>query len=174
MELDTQTIASFGIGLAVGFLAIAVVLPLLSRRLRRRHQSQVAEYQQLIVDLRRERADDRETNRRIRRELAVSTPENFAVTSEERDVAMSEVERLKSELHQSARQLADRDRSLREARLAIHEIRVQLEDGPASGPTRNESALIPAEDPSPSNDTVAGDSAAVMMGDHPVGEATTP
>ena len=188
MELNTQTIVFFGIGLATGFLSFALVLPFLNRWLRLRYRTQVAGYEKVIVGLRQERADDRETNRRLRRELAVTTPENFVANSEERDLAVGEVERLKSELFQSARQLADRDRSLREARLAIHEIRVQLEEGPVLGLTTSEHALGTildeqvegdngsevVEGPGPLNDEGYGDPAAMLLGDHPVGEATTP
>jgi uncharacterized membrane protein YccC len=149
LELDTPTIASFSLGLAAGFLVLALLLPYLSRRLRLRYRRQVEDYEQVIVDLRQERADDREINRRLRRELAVSTPEHLVSTREELAVAVGDGERMRSELHHSARQLGERDRSLREARLAIHEIRVQLEQ-----------------------DRVEGDNGSEY--EHPLGEATTP
>ena len=125
--LDIANIISFVLGLIAGVIAVAVILPSVNKRTAARHQAEIEQYEQLVVDLRRERADDRETNRKLRHQLAISTPQNFEHTREERDSAIEELDKLHAELRETTLELADRDRSLREARLAIHDIRVELE-----------------------------------------------
>ncbi|MEZ5408982.1 MAG: hypothetical protein R2761_13205 [Acidimicrobiales bacterium] len=122
-----ESVIAFVIGLAVGLLLFALLLPLAGRRMRARHQVAIDRYEAELAELRQERADDRETNRRLRRELAINTPHSLEATREERDRAIEELDKLSSELRHTTMELAERDRSLREARLAIHDIRVQLE-----------------------------------------------
>jgi septal ring factor EnvC (AmiA/AmiB activator) len=126
-DLDIANIASLVLGLIAGAVGVALVLPSLNRRMAARHQAQIDQYERLVVDLRRECADDRETNRRLRHQLAISTPQNLEHTKEERDSAIEELEKLHTELRETTLELANRDRSLREARMAIHDIRVELE-----------------------------------------------
>jgi len=125
--LDTITVTSFVLGVVAGVIVFALVLPSLTRRAKARQQAELEKYERLIADLRLERANDRETNRRLRHELAISTPQHLETTREERDSALEELDKLSAELQETTLELADRDRSLREARLAIHDIRVQLE-----------------------------------------------
>lgn len=125
--MDIANIISFVLGLISGVTAVALILPSLNKRTVAKHQAQIDQYEQLVADLRREQADDRETNRRLRHQLAISTPQNFEHTREERDSAIEELDKLHSELRETTLELADRDRSLSEARLAIHDIRVELE-----------------------------------------------
>lgn len=125
--LDIANIISFVVGLIAGVIALALIFPSVNKRTAARHQAEIDQYEHLVADLRRERADDRETNRRLRHQLAISTPQNFAHTREERDSAIEELDKLHAELRETTLELADRDRSLREARLAIHDIRVELE-----------------------------------------------
>lgn len=122
-----ESVIAFVIGLAVGLLLFALLLPATNKRQRARHQAALDRYEAELGELRQERADDRETNRRLRRELAINTPHSLEATREERDRAIEELDKLSSELRHATMELADRDRSLREARLAIHDIRVQLE-----------------------------------------------
>ena len=125
--MDITTVISFVLGMIAGVIAVALVLPSMNRRLAAKHQAEIDQYERLVGDLRRERADDRETNRRLRHQLAIRTPQNYENTLEERDSAIGELEKLHTELRHTTLELADRDRSLREARLAIHDIRVELE-----------------------------------------------
>lgn len=122
-----ESVIAFVIGLAVGLLLFALLLPATNKRQRARHQAVIDRYEAELSELRQERADDRETNRRLRRELAINTPHSLEATREERNRAIEELDKLSSELRHATMELADRDRSLREARLAIHDIRVQLE-----------------------------------------------
>ncbi len=122
-----ESVIAFVIGLSVGLLLFALLLPAMNKRQRARHQVAIGRYEVELSELRQERADDRETNRRLRRELAINTPHSLENTREERDRAMDELDKLSAELRHATMELADRDRSLREARLAIHDIRVQLE-----------------------------------------------
>ncbi len=122
-----ESVIAFVIGLAVGLLFFALLLPATNKRQRARHQVVIDRLEAELTELRQERADDRETNRRLRRELAINTPHSLEATREERNRAIEELDKLSSELRHTTIELADRDRSLREARLAIHDIRVQLE-----------------------------------------------
>ncbi|MDH5289262.1 MAG: hypothetical protein OEY41_04610 [Acidimicrobiia bacterium] len=122
-----ESVIAFVIGLAVGLVLLALLVPVASKRMRARHEAAIHRYEAELAELRQERADDRETNRRLRRELAINTPLSLEATREERDRAIEELDKLSSELRHATTELADRDRSLREARLAIHDIRVQLE-----------------------------------------------
>ncbi|MFV0259570.1 MAG: hypothetical protein ACK5PP_14135 [Acidimicrobiales bacterium] len=117
-------LASLGImliGLIVGLVVAGAMVPSYTRRVCRRYTEREGQLEADLADLRREQAADRETNRRLRHDLAVNTPEHLELTREERDWALAELDRAKGDL-------ADRDRSLREARLAIQEIRVDLEE----------------------------------------------
>ena len=90
--------SDFVIGLGVGLLACLVLFGLLAvvwaRRSRQRHADAVVERDAAIVELRQELAYDKETNRRLRHELAVNTPGNLLETANtaeiERNGAISE------------------------------------------------------------------------------------
>ncbi|MEL7156104.1 MAG: hypothetical protein AAFN30_05835 [Actinomycetota bacterium] len=129
MELDSQTLSSFVLGVAVGVLLFMALFLLARRRLRLSNRAQIEQYEQTILDLRQERAEGRETNRRLRHELAISTPEHLESTRLELAEANEREADLQARLTEADVQLSVRDRSLREARLAIQEIRLQLEEG---------------------------------------------
>jgi chromosome segregation ATPase len=115
---------SFPVGLLAGIGASVVMAAWLYRRVGVQHGAEIERYRRAIDDMRQERAGDREVNRQLRHELAINTPVNLR---EERDRALLELDKLNSELLETTLELEDRDRSLREARQAIYEIRVQLE-----------------------------------------------
>lgn len=136
-----ETVIAFVIGLLAGLVLFALLLPAVTKRVRAQHQAELEQYEDELAELRQERADDRETNRRLRRELAINTPDSLQTTREERDRAIDELDKLNAELRHATSELADRDRSLREARLAIHDIRVQLERDRFALGTDGEAAL---------------------------------
>ncbi len=129
MELDSQALSSFVLGMVVGLLACTAVFMLARRQLRLNNRSQIEQYEQTILDLRQERAEGREANRRLRHQLAVNTPENLEQTRADLAEADERIQSLEADLIAAGEQLTVRDRSLREARLAIQEIRLQLEAG---------------------------------------------
>ena len=129
MELDSQALWSFVLGVAVALLACSALFMLTRRQMRLSNRAQVEKYEQTVLDLRQERAEGREANRRLRHELAVSTPEHLESTRGELAEATERIETLEAELLDAREQLVVRDQSLREARLAIQEIRLQLEAG---------------------------------------------
>lgn len=129
MELDSQALSSFVLGMVVGLLACTAVFMLARRQLRLNNRSQIEQYEQTILDLRQERAEGREANRRLRHQLAVNTPENLEQTRADLAEANERMQSLEADLIAAGEQLTVRDRSLREARLAIQEIRLQLEAG---------------------------------------------
>ncbi|MGI9595771.1 MAG: hypothetical protein ACR2QK_06410 [Acidimicrobiales bacterium] len=129
-------------GLIVGFVAaivfMALVLFLLNRRLKNRHNDDVRRYDAAIVDLRQERAEDKETNRRLRHELVSQSPGRLVETANsaeiERDSAVSERDQALEQLHLTQQdlsmangRLADREAKLRQYREALKEIRMSLE-----------------------------------------------
>ncbi len=131
LALDSQAVTSFALGLVLGFVLLSVLIPVLNRRQRASLRAGVDEYERAIADLRQEQAKDRETNRRLRHQLAVSTPGHLEATREELDLATDQLARLQAGRDQSADRLAERHRALREARLASQEIRRQREGGGA-------------------------------------------
>ncbi len=133
LDLDMQTVTSFALGVVLGLSGIALLVPILKRRQRASHQVELEAQEQIKVDLRRQQADDREINRQLRYQLAVNTPEYLETVTQELELVTDQVGRLQAELDQSAERLAERDRALREARLAIQGIRLQLEEGDQRG-----------------------------------------
>lgn len=124
-----------GVGVLVGFLGGVFVSAAglgslfwrLDKRNRLAWQAEVDAYEAEVADLRRDQTADRENNRRLRRELAINTPDSLAITRQERDQALDELDQLTADMRKATSALIDRDSALREARLAIHDIRVQLE-----------------------------------------------
>lgn len=130
------------IGLIAGF-AVAVVLMALfmflsSRRLKDSHAAEIARYDESIVDLRQERAEDKETNRRLRHELAAQSPDRLVETTRsaelerdsavsERDQALEQLNLVQGDLSQANGRIADREAKLRQYREALREIREALE-----------------------------------------------
>lgn len=129
MDLSGMTVVAALIGLLVGALVTSTAAAVAARRRGGAAQAEIDRLTATIADLRQDQVDARENNRMLRHELAVSTPEHLQLTRDELAEAGGEIERLKAELADSAERLAARGRSLRQARLAIQEIREQLEAG---------------------------------------------
>ncbi len=141
-------------GLIVGFVAAVILMCFLlfvvTRRLRLRHAEETSRYDESITDLRQERAEDKETNRRLRHELVSLSPDRLveATTNAEfeRDNALSERDQALEQLHLmqqdfgvANRRLADQESKLRQYREALKEIRISLE-----AQDRERSMLMPA------------------------------
>jgi septal ring factor EnvC (AmiA/AmiB activator) len=146
LELDANTVTSFALGLATGVVMLALLTPALKRRIQVGYQQQLSAYEQTVADLRQERAADRETNRRLRHDLAVNTPQNLEATRHELDTALADLAKVNADLERVADQLSERDRSLREARLAIQDIRLQLERGNGQHPWIGDDGRVVAVD----------------------------
>lgn len=108
------------------------------RRLNRNHEEQVTALDTSVLELRQEAAEDKETNRRLRHELAVSTPGHLLETAtsaemerdgaiSERDQAIEQLELVQRDLANATTRLADQDAKLRQYREALQEIRMSLE-----------------------------------------------
>ncbi|MFV0526568.1 MAG: hypothetical protein ACK5RL_18945 [Acidimicrobiales bacterium] len=119
--MELASLGMMVVGLIAGLVVAGALIPSYTRRVCRRYTEREGQLEADLADLRREQAADRETNRRLRHDLAVNTPRHLDIAREERDWALAELDRTKTDL-------ADRDRSLREARLAIQEIRAHLEE----------------------------------------------
>lgn len=126
------------IGFVAGLVLMAFITFLVGRRARSRHVEEIQRYDDSIVDLRQERAEDKETNRRLRHELAARSPDRLietAATAEldrdnalsERDQALDQLQLVQHDLTVATNRLADREAKLRQYREALHEIRVSLE-----------------------------------------------
>lgn len=125
-------------GLVAGFLLMALIMFLLNRRTKVRHASEIERYDASIVDLRQERAEDKETNRRLRHELVAQSPDRLVETARaaelerdsavsERDQALEQLQLVQGDLSQANGRIADRENKLRQYREALKEIRVALE-----------------------------------------------
>jgi chromosome segregation ATPase len=126
------------IGAVLAALVVGVLAVLALRRLQRRHEGEIAAVDEAVHELRQERAEDKETNRRLRHQLAANTPDRLIETATAaelaRDGAMSErnhaVEQLRLVQHDldlANSRLADRESKLRKYREALKEIRMSLE-----------------------------------------------
>ena len=137
------------VGLLMGVVIAAVVVgaacALAVRGLRARHRSERDELDDALLELRHERAEDKETNRRLRHQLAANTPDRLietATTAElerdgairERNQAIDQLHLVQQDLKLANGKLADREAKLRKYREALKEIRMSLE---AQGWTRN-------------------------------------
>lgn len=129
-------------GLMVGFVAAVALMGLVgllwNRRLKDAHTEEVRRYDASIVDLRQERAEDKETNRRLRHELISQSPDRLMETANaaeleratavsERDQAIEQLQLVERDLTLANGRLADREAKLRQYREALKEIRMSLE-----------------------------------------------
>ncbi len=130
------------IGLVAGFAGAVVLMALImfltNRRAKARYAAEIQRYDASIVDLRQERAEDKETNRRLRHELVAQSPDRLVETTRgaelerdsaisERDQALEQLQLVQSDLSQAHGRIADREAKLRQYREALKEIRVALE-----------------------------------------------
>ena len=70
------------IGVACGLVLALLVGFVLRRRRAKRHRSELAANNAAVRELRQEMAEDRQTNRRLRHELAVQTPKHLIEAAE--------------------------------------------------------------------------------------------
>ena len=126
------------IGASGALVAAAVALAFYLRRVTRRHAGLMEDRESLILEMRHEAAEDRETNRRLRHELAVSTPAHLMETASaaeierngavsERDQALEQLDLVQRDLAAAKSRLTDQDAKLRQYREALQEIRLSLE-----------------------------------------------
>ncbi|MGH1487887.1 MAG: hypothetical protein ACRBK7_00585 [Acidimicrobiales bacterium] len=147
------------IGLIAGFAAAVVLMALImflsGRRAKARQAEEIQRYDASIVDLRQERAEDKETNRRLRHELVSQSPDRLVETANaaelerdsavsERDQALEQLQLVQQDLTQAHGRIADREAKLRQYREALKEIRVALEaqDRGAAGSMHAANGLI--------------------------------
>lgn len=130
------------LGLVVGGVVSLVIVGagawIYVRRLVATQAEQVAELDSAILELRQDAAEDKETNRRLRHELAVKTPGHLLETAtsaemerdgaiSERDQAIEQLELVHRDLAGAKTRLADQEAKLRQYREALQEIRLSLE-----------------------------------------------
>ena len=150
----SDTVMSLILGFVVGVVLAAVLVIVIVRRLRARHRIDVQRYDESLIELRQERAEDKETNRRLRHELVARSPQqlvrNASDAELERDAAVSERDQAIEQLHlvqadlaSANGKLADRESKLREYREALREIRESLE---AQGQSRPDDLDDPSDD----------------------------
>lgn len=151
----SDAVMSLIVGFVVGVVLTVIVLTLVVRRIRSRHKAEVARYDESLVELRRERAEDKETNRRLRHELVAHSPQQLVQSASdaeshrdaafsERDQALEQLHLVQADLTNANGKLADRENKLREYREALREIRESLE---AQGPGAMDD--VDLDDPSP-------------------------
>lgn len=132
-------------GLIVGFAVAAVTLSgvtaLVVRRVRASTAAELERQKEVVSELRRERADDKETNRRLRHELHTtrsaqpSVDDRYAPAADldadtaymEREDALRTLAETRRQLESVRARLADREAKLRDYRDALKEIRLSLE-----------------------------------------------
>ncbi len=129
-------------GLLFGFVAAIVLMApaafVVVRRFTAGHRDEMEQYEASIIDLRQERAEDKETNRRLRHELVSQSPDRLMEAANaaelERDSAVSERDQAIEQLHlvhedlaAVNRRLADREARIRHYRQELKEIRESLE-----------------------------------------------
>lgn len=151
----------------IGFVAAVALMCLLwflaTRRTREQHRREMERYDESIIDLRQERAEDKETNRRLRHELAANTPDRLlesATRAEidrdsalvERDQALEQLDLVQKDLAAANGRITDRETKLRQYREALKEIRISLEAqgrgttaGAADGLIDTDTGDVPAE-----------------------------
>lgn len=124
--------ATAGVMLAIGFSMLR------TRQLGRRHAVDLADREDTILELRQEAAEDKETNRRLRHELAVKTPGHLLETAtaaeiqrdgalSERDQALEQLDLVQRDLAAARTRLTAQDAKLGRYREALQEIRLSLE-----------------------------------------------
>ena len=130
------------VGFAVATVLLSVLMALVVRRVRASTATELARQQELVAELRQERAEDKETNRRLRHDLHYArTAQQFTADDGyasivgvdpdtahmERDDALRELAKTQRRLESVQARLADREAKLRDYRDALKEIRVSLE-----------------------------------------------
>lgn len=171
------------IGVIIGAVGASIIVALLAwwqhRQTAIRHFDELAERDDTVLELRQDAAEDKETNRRLRHELAVKTPGHLLETAtnaemerdgalSERDQAIEQLDLVHRDLAAAKTRLTEQDAKLRQYREALQEIRLSLEAQgrerhlePASG-LESELDMTDGElAPTGTNDLTAAESAGV-------------
>ncbi len=135
-------------GLLLGFIAAIVLMApiavIVARRVVADHRQEIEHHEASVVDLRHERAEDKETNRRLRHELVSQSPDRLLEAANaaelerdsavgERDQALEQLHLVHEDLGTTNRRLADREARIRHYRQELKEIRELLEAQGRSG-----------------------------------------
>jgi len=142
----TDLVMGLIIGFVVGSVMLCVLMYVAIGRVRQAQAAKARFHEETIADLRQERAEDKETNRRLRHELHsvssgyVATPPVVAEPTmssdveleidsarRQRDDALEQLADAQRSLGSARARLADREAKLREYRDALKEIRLSLE-----------------------------------------------
>ena len=134
----TDLVVGLLTGAALAALLVGILAVLAVRRLQRRHEASIAVVDEAVLELRQERAEDKETNRRLRHQLAANTPDRLVETAvaaelardgaiSERNHAVEQLRLVQHDLNLAHSRLADRESKLRKYREALKEIRMSLE-----------------------------------------------
>jgi len=126
-SVDIASVALFVLGFAAGILVIVIVRSGWGRNPSRDHEAEIARYEATLADFRQEHAENIDEIHLLRRRMADTSQGNVEAVRQERDWALEEVDKLNRQLQDSEAVLVERERSLREARMAIHEIRLHIE-----------------------------------------------
>ena len=142
----TDLVMGLIVGFVVGSVLLSVLMYVAVGRVRQSLAARAQTQDETIADLRQERAEDKETNRRLRHELHslssgyppapavaeqphVSTDVELEIDAAraERDDALEQLADAQRSLESARARLADREAKLREYRDALKEIRLSLE-----------------------------------------------
>lgn len=125
------------VGFVVGVAVISVLMGIVVRRVRNRDADRLATLDASVIELREELTADRETNRRLRHQLAQADADPLPAVGEldaerarvhqERDDALDQLRMTQEDLAHVTTRLAEREAKLREYRSALQEIRLSLE-----------------------------------------------
>ncbi|MEM7274916.1 MAG: hypothetical protein AAF547_17675 [Actinomycetota bacterium] len=154
------------VGFAIALVVMCLAWYLGTRSARDKHGREIARLDESILDLRQERAEDKETNRRLRHQLASNTPDRLLEATAhaelerdavlvERDQALEQLELVRQDLGQATRRLADRESKLRQYREALKEIRLSLEAQDPNRTARAADGLIDTDTAEVPADAVA-------------------
>lgn len=134
----TDLVLGLIVGAVIALVIAGIGCWLYLRRLVADHALLVADLDTTVLELRQEAAEDKETNRRLRHELAVKTPGHLLETATsaemerdsaitERDQAIEQLELVHRDLAASKTRLGHQEAKLRQYREALQEIRLSLE-----------------------------------------------
>lgn len=134
----TDLVLGLVVGGVVSLVIAGIGASVYVRRLTAQHDDVVLDLNAAVLELRQDAAEDKETNRRLRHELAVKTPSHLLETTaaaemerdgavSERDQAIEQLDLVQRDLAGAKTRLADQEAKLRQYREALQEIRLSLE-----------------------------------------------
>lgn len=130
------------VGFAVATILLSVLMAVVVRRVRTSMLAELERQHEIVAELRHERTEDKETNRRLRHELhnahagqPLSADDRYApmggldvdTAYMEREDALRTLAETQRRLESVRARLADREAKLRDYRDALKEIRMSLE-----------------------------------------------